>query len=29
MLTMFEIGKTAIVIEYINGVDEDDDSTVH
>ena len=29
MLTMFEIGKTAIVMEYLNGVDEDDDSTVH
>ena len=28
MLTMFEIGKTAIVMEYINGVDEDDE-TVH
>jgi predicted tellurium resistance membrane protein TerC len=28
MLTMFEIGKTAIVMEYIEGVDEDDE-TVH
>ena len=30
MMTMLEIGKTAIVMEYINGVDgSDEDGTIH
>jgi hypothetical protein len=30
MMTMLEIGKTAIVMEYLEGQeDEDDDGTVH
>jgi hypothetical protein len=30
MMTMLEIGKTAIVMEYLNGVDgSDEDETIH
>ena len=29
MLTMFEIGKTSIVMQYLNGEFEDDDHTIH
>ena len=29
MMTMLEIGKTAIVMEYLEGQEEEDDDTVH
>jgi hypothetical protein len=29
MMTMLEIGKTAIVMEYLEGQEDEDDDTVH
>jgi hypothetical protein len=29
MLTMFEIGKTGLVLQYMNGEEEETDGTIH